>query len=168
MRLVTAAILFASLACLRTSQALPQRVSDPNGLLAPRQLAPAEEAPPEDLSANIDFLTKSGVNCLIAKDPDCWDVLKMDEYVTAWLKGPKGSLCGTQGVPPGFGDCFVRLYNMGVICNEITEANCGAGVDAQVNDLKFSDLVDAVPPQRPPPITELERRQIWLCATNIV
>ncbi|KAL8901735.1 MAG: hypothetical protein Q9207_005061 [Kuettlingeria erythrocarpa] len=168
MGIFTATILFVSLACLQTSQALPQRVSDPNRLLAPSQLAPRQGVPPEDLSANTDFLTKSGVNCLIAKDPDCWDVLKMDEYVTTWLQGPKGSLCGTQGVPPGFGDCFIRIYNMGVACNEITEANCGAGVDAQVNDLEFSDLVNVIPPERPSPITELERRQIWLCGTNIV
>ncbi|CAO1597530.1 hypothetical protein XANCAGTX0491_001337 [Xanthoria calcicola] len=158
MLLLSAAILLASFVCLRVSQASP--------------LAHAQTAPPaapniqenaEDRRGRPDRLTPSGVNCWIAKDPDCWVEMEMDKYVTAWMLGPSGRVCGTQGIPEGFGDCFIRLHEMGVICSQISRAACGAEISSKTDQLTSSELVPGKVP-----ITDLERRQAFLAATNIV
>ncbi|KAL8851879.1 MAG: hypothetical protein Q9221_003202 [Calogaya cf. arnoldii] len=57
---------------------------------------------------------------------------------------------------------------MGSICNSITEANCGTEINDATRDLPYTDLVNVERNVNPPDISRLERRQIWLCATNIV
>ncbi|KAI4169333.1 MAG: hypothetical protein LQ346_008975, partial [Caloplaca aetnensis] len=135
---------------------VPLAVEDGNGTLL-------ERAAPVDHTGNTDFLTKTGVNCMIAKDADCWEVLKMDDYVKGWLAGPKGQICGTQGIAEGFGDCYIDLYRMGDRCSLVTVSACAADITTVADDLAISDLADSAGK----PISELEKRQVFVCATAI-
>ncbi|KAL8720103.1 MAG: hypothetical protein Q9225_002979 [Loekoesia sp. 1 TL-2023] len=154
MGVLKAAFLLASFTCSQIAQASPFRKAEAVGILSER--APDDSAD----AANTDYLTKKGVNCLIALDPDCWDVLKMDDYVTAWLAGPKGQICGTQGVAEGFGDCFIDSYDLQPRCSTITVASCAGGIASVANGLTHSDLTSG-------PISVLERRQFFMAAYNI-
>ncbi|KAL8756372.1 MAG: hypothetical protein Q9199_002985 [Rusavskia elegans] len=158
MVLLSAAIVLASLACLRVSQASPLALAQ----TAPLAL-PGIQDNSEDRLRRTDRLTPSGKNCWVAKDPDCWVEMEMDKYVTAWMQGPKGRVCGTQGILEGFGDCFIRLHEMGVICSQISRAACGAEIATRTDLLRYSELVPGKEP-----ITDLERRQAYFAATNIV
>lgn len=158
MVLLSAAIVFASLACLRVSQASPLALAQ----TAPLALPDIQDNS-EDRLRRTDRLTPSGKNCWVAKDPDCWVEMEMDKYVTAWMQGPKGRVCGTQGILEGFGDCFIRLHEMGVICSQISRAACGAEIATRTDLLRYSELVPGKEP-----ITDLERRQAYFAATNIV
>lgn len=154
MGVLKAAFLLASFTCSQIAQASPFRKAELDGILSKRTPDDSDDA------ANTDYLTKKGVNCLIALDPDCWDVLKMDDYVTAWLSGPKGQICGTQGVAEGFGDCFIDSYDLQPRCSTITVASCAGGIASVANDLTHSDLTSG-------PISVLERRQFFMAAYNI-
>ncbi|KAL8949861.1 MAG: hypothetical protein Q9222_004054 [Ikaeria aurantiellina] len=84
----------------------------------------------------------------------------MSDYIRAWLAGPKGSLCGTQGLAEGFGDCYVDTYQVTPRCSTITVANCATGIAGTVKLLTTSDLTSG-------PISDLERRQVFFALTNI-
>ena len=149
---VLKAILFvASITCFQIAQSSPISKTELHSILS-------ERAP--DDADNTDYLTKAGVNCLIAQDPDCWDVLKMDDYVHAWLNGPKGQLCGTQGLAEGFGDCFVDSYRITPRCSTITVESCADSIAAIANQLTTSDVATG-------PISTLEKRQFFIAAYNI-
>ncbi|KAI4109193.1 MAG: hypothetical protein L6R37_000624 [Teloschistes peruensis] len=117
-------------------------------------------------NANVTtHLTSKGVNCFIAQDPDCWAVMEMPKFIKDWLAGPSGSLCGTQGFPEGFGDCFISVYRGTPLCSTISEANCGTGIEGIVSKLTTSDLHGDE--DHPAPMGDLERRQIFFCLYNI-
>ncbi|KAL8711089.1 MAG: hypothetical protein Q9220_004470 [cf. Caloplaca sp. 1 TL-2023] len=84
----------------------------------------------------------------------------MSDYIRAWLAGPKGQLCGTQGLAEGFGDCYVDTYQVTPRCSTITVANCATGIAGTVKLLTNSDLTSG-------PISDLERRQVFFALTNI-
>ena len=152
----TAAI-FAALACLHATRASPLALPQAVDTL------PHHTDISEDRKFRTDLLTSSGLNCWITKDPDCWAEMKMDEYVLKWAEGPVARGCGTQGIRESFGDCFIRIHEMGPLCNSIGETNCGTEVKSSTDILRYSELVEGKVP-----ITDLEKRQAWLCATNIV
>ncbi|KAL8668788.1 MAG: hypothetical protein Q9168_006592, partial [Polycauliona sp. 1 TL-2023] len=154
------ATLFAALTCWQVSQASPLAAPQTTKL-TPDQLL-GEDPLAEGRGFRVDRLTKSGVNCWIAQDPDCWDEMEMDQYVAAWAAGPKALECGTQGVLEGFGDCFIRLHQMGVICSAISDANCGTDTNLGARLIDHSELVAGNN------ITDLEKRQAFFCATNLV
>ena len=158
MVLLSAAILLASFVCLRLSQASPLALAQTEPLALADIQANAEAR-----RGRTDRLTPSGANCWISKHPDCWVEMEMDKYVTAWMLGPSGRVCGTQGVLEGFGDCFIRLHEMGTICSAISRAACGTEISSKTDLLTTSELVPGKVP-----ITDLERRQAYLAATNIV
>ncbi|KAL8833449.1 MAG: hypothetical protein Q9170_004258 [Blastenia crenularia] len=155
MGIPVAAFLFALLTCLQLVQTSPFRKAELDGSLSAR--APDNEVAD---ASNYDYLTKKGVNCLIAQDADCWDVLKMDDYVKAWIAGPRGQLCATQGLAGEFGDCFIDSYKLTPRCSTITVATCADGIVSVANDLKDSDITTG-------PASTLEKRQFFFAAYNI-
>ncbi|KAL8727476.1 MAG: hypothetical protein Q9181_005699 [Wetmoreana brouardii] len=145
-----------ALTCWQTSQASPVHVPHLDGAIPKRDVEGAD---------NTDFLTKTGVNCMTNQHPDCWDVLKMPDYIKAWLRGKAGQLCGTQGFSEGFADCYVDVYKVTPRCSAITVANCATGIAAMVHDLTTSDV--AGDDDHTVPIGELEKRQVFFTLTNI-
>ncbi|KAL8993789.1 MAG: hypothetical protein Q9169_006078 [Polycauliona sp. 2 TL-2023] len=158
---LVAATLFSSFACWRVSQASPLAVPQVANPQVGTSAYITEIS--EDRGSRTDRLTPEGVNCWIAQHPDYWAELEMEKYVVAWEAGWKALECGPQRVHPGFGDCFIRLHEMGVICSAISEANCGTEIATRVDLLRYNELVPGKVP-----ITDLEKRQASLCATNIV
>ncbi|KAL9026138.1 MAG: hypothetical protein Q9180_007532 [Flavoplaca navasiana] len=156
MALLNAALLFASLICLRMSRASPLPQVEPDYSFL---------AVSEGRDTRTDRLTPSGANCWISLHDECWAELEMDRYVQEWWAGPIGRQCGTQAVPEGFGDCFLRRHEMGVSCSVLSEANCGSEIATRSDLIRFSELA-GVPPRTP--VTDLEKRQAYYAGTNIV
>ncbi|KAI4260878.1 MAG: hypothetical protein LQ352_000033 [Teloschistes flavicans] len=156
MILSKAALGVIALTCWQTCHASPIQARSDYSSLSKRLVENA------DVTSR---LTNTGVNCFIAQDPDCWDVMEMPKFVEDWLAGPTGSLCGTQGFSEGFGDCFIGVYKGTPLCSTISEANCGSGIEGIVSKLTTSDL--SGDEAHPVPMGDLERRQIFFCLYNI-
>ncbi|KAL8915431.1 MAG: hypothetical protein Q9172_006866 [Xanthocarpia lactea] len=127
---------------------------------------PADPCPWDSLAANDTFLTKTGVNCMIAQDPDCWDKLKVSDYVRAWIKGPKGRMCGTQGLAEKFGDCFLASYSNIPYCSVITTANCAPDTVA-LKLLRVESDIFENEDGTSPAMDCLERQQFFTVMTNL-
>lgn len=76
MGFLKATFFVASLTYLQVAQSSPFWKTESTGLLTKRG-----PATPAVLAANKDYLTADGTNCLVDLHPDCWVVLKMDDYI---------------------------------------------------------------------------------------
>ncbi|KAL9602976.1 MAG: hypothetical protein Q9219_001501 [cf. Caloplaca sp. 3 TL-2023] len=157
MALLKAILLLAWLICSHFAETSPLRSNELTAAILGR--APANDT--ADASST-EYLTRKGVNCLIQLDPDCWDVLKMDDYVRKWVDGPRAQNCGTQGIAASeaFGDCFIDSYRLWPRCSTITTESCAPGIAALRSQLTDSDTGEG-------PMTPLERQQWTLCTYNI-
>ncbi|KAI4264191.1 MAG: hypothetical protein L6R42_000705 [Xanthoria sp. 1 TBL-2021] len=144
-----------------TLAVLPVSLASPFPAAAP---APIESCEYDDLIKDTRFLTKSGLNCLVAQDPDCWDELSVSQYVRDWVKGRRGRACGTQGLAGQFGNCFVASYQKLPYCNSISVGAC-AEDGVTEGSLVKSDVIEVN--GESPPITCLERRQWSTVLYNI-
>ncbi|CAO1602701.1 hypothetical protein XANCAGTX0491_006302 [Xanthoria calcicola] len=144
-----------------TLAVLPVSLASPFPAAAP---AAPESCEYGDLIKDTRYLTKTGINCLVAQDPDCWDELYVSQYVRDWVKGRRGRACGTQGLAGKFGDCFVASYKKLPYCSSISVGACAEDGDTEAS-LDLSDVIEVNGVS--PPITCLERRQWSTVLYNI-